>query len=570
MKVRYLLFPFFLLLWFLAAADTIPLQATFVSARTVELSWTQIVPGVQTAVFRQFPGEASPTQIATVTTTQYTDRHPRCVCNDTVRYSVVQNVGGVDFHGSAAVSVNDPDPTAVAEWGIVTVDETTQTIILQWLPSPDTDIMGYLVCEGSPSIVIDTVFGKENTQYSPSQYDITQEHYFRICAFDSCRQASALTDACNNVVLVLNSEACSRTVNASWSQYRNMPGGVDRYELWASEDGGPYRKMTQRNGNESTDVAFDVNESTMAVEVFVKVIAVDGISEALSNRVGVTFSTSDRPAYLYLRKVSVADDGLSVEIIGQTDPAFNSDDYRVYRSVDGNPRTIIGHCAPENDGTLRWRDYAARPQEDICTYWFGVTDGCGRNEVFTQQGSSLSVSSVEQGENVRLQWNSYDGWTGTTSYEILQGPLDSDLWHLSGTTTAQELVLAVSDEGPQRYKVVAYEGANSTYLRSDSLQSAVVFHRPHTDLWIPTAFTPNESTNSTFKPMFVYIDPTDYSLFIYNRQGVVVFESHDPAESWDGRYNGSVLPPEAYVYIVTYRQNDGTVQYKKGIVLIVE
>ena len=49
-----------------------------------------------------------------------------------------------------------------------------------------------------------------------------------------------------------------------------------------------------------------------------------------------------------------------------------------------------------------------------------------------------------------------------------------------------------------------------------------------------------------------------------------MFESHDPSESWDGRYRGSVLPPEAYVYIITYRQNDGTMQYKKGIVLIVE
>lgn len=552
-----------------ACEDTIPLQAQQIATRTVELQWSDAGQGVVTTVFRRYPGETAERQIAVTTDNYYVDRHGRAVCDDTVYYSISQNVAGVGNSGFAAVNVIDMEPTAVASWGLVTVDEATQTIVLQWEASPDSDIMGYLVMEGTPSMVADTVFGRTNTQYTASRFSTDSIYHFRICAFDSCLLAAALTDACNNVVVRLESQPCSREVTARWNHYENMPGGVDHYELWASEDGGPFRQVATAVSSSSPQTVFEVSEQAMSVQVYVK--AVGGQYVSLSNRDTVTFSTAERPAYFYLRKVSTSDDGSVVTVMAQTDPQFPGSDYTVYRSVDGGPVMAVAHCQPQSDGTLEWRDLSARPKEAIYSYCFGVVDGCGRNEMKTRMGSTLLLHIDEQGLAVVVGWNGYEGWTGTTEYALLESPIGEEQWTPAGATTAQEVV--VSDNGQQGsgrcYKVVAAEGLNSQYQRGDTLQSAVFSHRPVTEVWMPNAFTPTENSNNRFGPQFLYVDAVDYRFVIFNRQGLEVFRTTDPSAQWDGKKDGILMPEGAYVYMLSYRKGDGTVQHLKGTVTII-
>jgi gliding motility-associated-like protein len=56
--------------------------------------------------------------------------------------------------------------------------------------------------------------------------------------------------------------------------------------------------------------------------------------------------------------------------------------------------------------------------------------------------------------------------------------------------------------------------------------------------YVPNTFTPDGDTyNQTFKPVFTSgFDIYDYSLFIYDRWGEVIFESHDANYGWDGAY----------------------------------
>jgi hypothetical protein len=50
---------------------------------------------------------------------------------------------------------------------------------------------------------------------------------------------------------------------------------------------------------------------------------------------------------------------------------------------------------------------------------------------------------------------------------------------------------------------------------------------------------------------------------------MMIFESHDPNEAWDGTYNGEVCPADVYVWIVEYEKGDGHREMKKGTIVLV-
>ena len=56
--------------------------------------------------------------------------------------------------------------------------------------------------------------------------------------------------------------------------------------------------------------------------------------------------------------------------------------------------------------------------------------------------------------------------------------------------------------------------------------------------YVPNTFTPDgDNLNNTFQPVFVNgFDPQGYTLYIFNRWGQIVFESHDTNVGWNGRY----------------------------------
>jgi gliding motility-associated-like protein len=68
--------------------------------------------------------------------------------------------------------------------------------------------------------------------------------------------------------------------------------------------------------------------------------------------------------------------------------------------------------------------------------------------------------------------------------------------------------------------------------------------------YIPNTFTPDgDKHNQTFKPIFTSgIDFYNYSMLIYNRWGMVVFETHDVEVGWDGSFGNQGLDVQSGVY----------------------
>lgn len=87
---------------------------------------------------------------------------------------------------------------------------------------------------------------------------------------------------------------------------------------------------------------------------------------------------------------------------------------------------------------------------------------------------------------------------------------------------------------------------------------------------IPSAFTPSNtaSLNATFYPNVQCTDVNGYEFRVYNRWGNKVFESSNPNIGWDGKYNGTLLPLDVYVYYVTFDCGICKVSKKGDVTLI--
>ena len=81
---------------------------------------------------------------------------------------------------------------------------------------------------------------------------------------------------------------------------------------------------------------------------------------------------------------------------------------------------------------------------------------------------------------------------------------------------------------------------------------------------IPNSFSPNgDGYNDLFKPK-LYCNPLFYHFEIFDRNGLIVFETYNPSESWNGSYNGLPAPIATYYYILKVKSNYSTVINEKS------
>jgi gliding motility-associated-like protein len=73
-------------------------------------------------------------------------------------------------------------------------------------------------------------------------------------------------------------------------------------------------------------------------------------------------------------------------------------------------------------------------------------------------------------------------------------------------------------------------------------------------IYVPNAFTiDNDGINDIFLPIVNGVDPLNYTLYIFNRWGQLIFESNHPTIGWDGRYKGSTVQQDVYVWKIQLR-----------------
>jgi PKD repeat protein len=162
----------------------------------------------------------------------------------------------------------------------------------------------------------------------------------------------------------------------------------------------------------------------------------------------------------------------------------------------------------------------------------------------------------------------YNKSSGAVSYE----------WDFGDGTGSEEKdpVWFYNPEGSGNLRLKAFSAEGCT----DSSRLTGAFTEKEPVLRFPTAFRPNtggpvggyynprEGNNSVFHP-YMEEAPVEYQLRIFNRAGILVFESNDYQQGWDGYYRQQLQPAGVYVWKVRARFENGKTLVKMGDVTMV-
>lgn len=274
------------------------------------------------------------------------------------------------------------DVTLCPGW-LATVDESSQQIVLSWRPSPDSTVMGYHICTGTPCVDYDTVFGRLDTTYICSDHSPLERHLYGLHVFDSTLQASAETPFFGNIVLEAHVPECETDVQAHWSPYIGMPEGSPLYSLWVrlepSDD--EYDCYYTTSDSSALHYSFEIPEEVTRAWLKVQAEGLGGY-RSLSNVVMVERRTVDRASFIEISHIEYDSINTQVLLSFHLDTAFRADHYTLYRSIDGSPWREVGSFSTLNP-TYTFADRDINPYDSLHCYQLGVLDACGMNEQYS-------------------------------------------------------------------------------------------------------------------------------------------------------------------------------------------
>lgn len=76
---------------------------------------------------------------------------------------------------------------------------------------------------------------------------------------------------------------------------------------------------------------------------------------------------------------------------------------------------------------------------------------------------------------------------------------------------------------------------------------------PEFRFWIPNSFTPgnDDGLNDIFKPITIGVE--DYTFYIFNRWGEMIYKTNDTEAGWNGTFKGKESPMDVYVWKCDYK-----------------
>jgi gliding motility-associated-like protein len=88
----------------------------------------------------------------------------------------------------------------------------------------------------------------------------------------------------------------------------------------------------------------------------------------------------------------------------------------------------------------------------------------------------------------------------------------------------------------------------------------IIYYKEDAIFYVPNSFTPDQDEfNQTWGPVFTQgFDPFNFDLFVFNRWGEIVWESHDASTRWDGSYgnSGNECQDGIYTWKISYKPKE--------------
>ncbi|HXB40709.1 MAG TPA: PKD domain-containing protein [Bacteroidia bacterium] len=240
----------------------------------------------------------------------------------------------------------------------------------------------------------------------------------------------------------------------------------------------------------------------------------------------------------------------------------------------GNGNTFNGQFPP----TISYNN-TSHTQNETYTVSLTVTSdsGCAANitkanyiTVYPHPVADFNyVSNANETDGIDPTVHFYDQSTGANYMHWFLGDVFANLFSTNYTSVTNPVHTYLYDQ-PYMYYVT--EWVSNSYGCKDSITKPIEV-KPGFTFYIPNAFSPNsDGVNEGFKGTGIGIDNSTYRLFIFDRWGNQIFESHDLEKVWDGtvRGKGDVVQEDVYVWKADFKDYSGMKHEYKGTVSLIK
>ncbi len=489
------------------------------------------------------------------------------VCEATIGYRVELEDASGCRNVSRRLEDIFTDRTApdIPQLDSVSVDFNTSRIRLGWERSLNPDVNAYIIYhfENGLWIPIDTANGIDNTSWEDFENASTSVQQYRIAALDSCMNSSPLSNPQHNFSVQATYDLCRREAVLTWDEYENLPPDIEGYRIFFATNGGPLQFAGEVAANVRTFTLQQlIPQSTY--DCVIRAFNLGGNITASSKKCTFLFNSAENHDFVYIRYVSVVNNN-AIEIKVSTGTTVSYTKVHLYRS--SNPDSNFVQIAElTNNGTDTYVFEDADVKVDRFTYYYRATveNDCDVETMTSNTAHNILLKgqSVRDARESDLVWTLYGDWAGGVSHYQLfrKTQIDSYFSSIGGNlsaTTYQDDVTELRRAGECfSYYIEAVENMDEYGFMETSRSNTVELKQlPVT--YVPNAFCPTTlGANRVFLPINSFVTMENYHLYIYSRDGMLLFHSTSPEIGWNGGYNGTLMPAGCYVYKIFYTYGD--------------
>jgi gliding motility-associated-like protein len=514
------------------------------------------------------------------------------VCHDSIHYRVeiedtlnTNGIPGLSFCLSGSnrdadmfEELTPPSPPVLS---VVSIDTTTQQGYLSWQIGSDPDTDGYIVFiwQNNMYSALDTVYGKHNASYSDHQSQpCSNPVTYALAAFDSCGNISSMSQHHNTLLPQLIQTNCVPEITINWNPYINFQPSLWGYELFVSVDGSPMTSV----GNTPPGIHSYTHHNLVMGSVYCyQVKAFDALQQYSSEScIACHLVSMPLPIDSVYIKTATVESNRDVRIKLHNDPNLPASFYNLYRSENGTNFILLDSIPWESIPSIEYLDQSVNVHARPYYYRAEIIDLCGDAVAVTNTVRTILLEAEANQRNgiINVHWNDYEGFDGFPSTYFLWRKTDNipELMPLligpplTGAFSDDVSVLAESG-GVFSYQIECQEGPGNVWGIQEKSFSNEITVEMEPRIYIPSAFTPDGSVpaNIIFKPFGRYMYQNIYEFQVFNRFGQLIFTTTDPAEGWDGTYQGTKVSEGVYVWRLIMGSITGKLMNKTGTVMLI-
>lgn len=472
-------------------------------------------------------------------------------------------------------------------------------IVLGWETTVSQDVVGYILYrqQGIQFFEFDTVYGINTTFYIDTLVPACDTVFtYAMASIDSCGNKSPGTflNPLKNIRLYdVIYDPCMLEATISFEPFIDYEADSISFELVGNSINGFQQNVKKLNGlnsdeinNRSPGEIITVIDEDLRIgriyEYYIReIVYKNGSYYTTSSCIKSIYAYGyDKPTHSYLANASILVNNHARLTIAFDTVVLNSN-LEVWRS-DPNEELMSNYLMTISTDTLQKEpfsitDTSANGLLGSYLYSIRVMDSCNKLVLQSNVLKTMHLSVfIKDNDHNMLQWNRFEGWiAGVSKYYIYRmestieptTPIDSVLWYDNEYT--DDISGLDSSVGNLVYWVQAEERDGNDFgfkEKSNSNRAQVI---PESDIYFPNAFKPGGELDNVFKPIFRFLNGSNYLFQIYNRWGQLIFETTDPYEGWDGTYNGSFVMQGTYIYKFQYLDVYGDSFNQQGTVTVI-